>query len=162
LRPERVSPPPFLNLESTLQSGSKKRHPDVGGFAGSTLGGSAGIVGQSAGAVGGVNSVGRLTAGSPGVLGMPGSDITSAGVGSAEVSLVTSGIHTVRLDTQLLVTQSSAAGSASGSASGLAATAGASESVTGAANATAGSASDSGPAPSPPGCGRHGPALTAA
>jgi hypothetical protein len=121
----------------------------LGGFGGSTLAGSARIVERSAGAVGGLSPVGRITSGSRGVFGMPGLDIASAGAESAEGSLVTSGIRTVRLERgtrMLLVTQSAAADNASGSASGVSGLSGAvsaSGSATGETSATTGSASDS-------------------
>jgi len=78
-----------------------------------TVGGvSKGVVTRSAGAVGGVNTTGRLHSGSRGVFGMKDLDITSAASGSAGGNIVTSDARDVRLTggTQMLLTTGATAG----------------------------------------------------
>jgi len=90
----------------------------TGGAVNSTVGGSLGAATHSAGAVGGLDAVGHLTAGSKGVFGLKGLELTSAAAGSAEGSVITSATHNVRLESGtnlLLVTGARTAGTATDS-----------------------------------------------
>jgi len=90
----------------------------LGATAGSSLGGTTSLMG-SAGAVGGLSSMGRFRPGSRGAFGMRDLDVSSAASGSGGASLVTSQARTVRLDKgtrMLLVTGASGGASAAGGA----------------------------------------------
>jgi hypothetical protein len=110
-------------------SGATSAVAGASGATSSTMRGTANVVSKSAGATGGLDTAGRLTAGSKGVFGLKGFDITSPANVSGEGSLITSTTHNVRLDggtRMLLVTgggngavgSMGAAANAAGSASG--------------------------------------------
>jgi hypothetical protein len=86
----------------------------------SAVGGTANVLGRSAGAVGGLDAAGRLTSDSRGVFGLKDTELSSAASGGAEGTLITSAKRNVRLDRgtrMLLVTGANAAGSGNAAAS---------------------------------------------
>jgi hypothetical protein len=94
------------------------------------------VVSHSAGSTGGLNTAGRLTAGSKGVFGLQGLDITAAAAGSAQGSVISSTSRNVRLDTgtRMLLVTGAKAGNNTGTVGNVSGAANAATSASGAVN----------------------------